>query len=237
MLVLYACSDSIINFLIDLFRSFEFIPYNELTESEGKHGDNISTVLLNELEEGKLYEVVITQFYGMPLLRYRINDVIKVVALKDEETGTELPQIEFQRRAGEIINLAGLTQLDEKTIWRAIANTGIKYVDWSACKEYSRNQTYLRIYIELKEKMELEELEKVIDEQLRIVDIDYRDLNSYLNLQPVKVTILAPGTFQAYIDEKVKEGADIAHLKPNRINAPESIIQKLLELSKVAQRI
>ena len=216
---------------------FEFLPYDELTETEGKNEDNKPTVLLNELEEGKFYEVVMTQFYGMPLLRYRIGDIIKVVALKDEETGTELPQIEFQRRAGEIINLAGLTQLDEKTIWRAIANTGVKYVDWSASKEYSRNQTYLRIYMELKEEMELEVLEKMIDEQLRVVDIDYRDLDSYLNLQPVKVTILTSGTFQAYIDEKVKEGADIAHLKPNRINAPEKVIQKLLELSKVTQRI
>jgi len=216
---------------------FEFLPYEGLTKIEGKNEDNIPAVLLNELEEGKLYEVVITQFYGMPLLRYRIGDIIKVVGLKDEETGTELPQIEFQRRAGEIINLAGLTQLDEKTIWRAIANTGVKYVDWSASKEYSRNQTYLRIYMELKEKMELEVLEKVIDKQLRIVDIDYQDLDSYLGLQPVKVTILTPGTFQAYIAEKVKEGADIAHLKPNRINASESVIQKLLELSKVVQRI
>jgi hypothetical protein len=91
--------------------------------------------------------------------------------------------------------------------------------------------------MELKEEMELEVLEKMIDEQLRVVDIDYRDLDSYLNLQPVKVTILTSGTFQAYIDEKVKEGADIAHLKPNRINAPEKVIQKLLELSKVTQRI
>lgn len=215
---------------------FEFIPYEGLTENEEKHKSNVSTVLLNELEEGKLYEVILTQFYGMPLLRYCVDDIIKVVALKDEEVGTELPQFEFQRRVGEIINLAGLTQLDEKTIWRAIANTGVKYVDWSACKEYAQNKTYLRIYIELKEKMKLEVLEKVIDEQLRIVDIDYQDLDSYLGLQPVKVTVLTPGTFQAYIDEKVKEGADIAHLKPNRINAPDSIIQRLLELSKVAQR-
>ena len=211
----------------------EFIPYEELRD----HGDDKdyqpSTVLLGELEEGKLYEVVITQFYGMPLLRYRIKDLIKVIALRDDEAGINLPQIAFQRRVDETINLAGLAQLDEKTIWQAIANTGIKYTEWSACKEYDRDQTFLRLYLELKERKEAAEIATMIDEQLKIVDTDYKDIDAYLGLQPVRVTVVSRGTFQRYMDEKRKEGADLAHLKPAHVNVSEAVVQRLLQLSEV----
>ena len=79
--------------------------------------------------------------------------------------------------------------------------------------------------------MEAEELERLIDEQLRIVDVDYRDLDSHLEIQPVRVTMLSRGTFERYYQEKVKEGADFAHLKPPHMNAPKAVIQRLLQLS------
>ncbi len=213
----------------------EFIPCEErIKDSELRPGQP-PTVLIHELKEGKLYELVITQFFGMPLLRYRTKDIIKVVALRDEEAGINLPQIEFQRRADETINLAALCQLDEKTLWRTIANTGIKYADWTACKEYESNQSFLRLYLELKEERQAAEVETLIDEQLKVVDVDYRDVGSYLNFQPVRVTLLSPGTFQRYIEEKQKEGADLAHMKPNHVNAPEAVIRHLLQLSEEAK--
>ena len=211
----------------------EFIPHDEQLKQQENPDYQPSTVLLNEVKEGELYEVVLTQFYGMPLLRYRINDIIKVVSLKDGETGVNLPQFVVQGRVGETIGLAGLAQLDEKTIWRAIVNTGIKFVDWSACKEYEQNQSFLRLYLELKEQKEATEVATMIDEQLKIVDTDYNDVYFYLKLQPVRVTLLSPGTFGRYTQEKRKEGADLAHLKPIHMNAPEAIIQRLLQLSDI----
>lgn len=210
----------------------EFIPHEEQLKQQDNQDYQPSTVLLDEVEEGKLYEVVITHFFGMPLLRYRMNDIIKVVALKDNEIGVNLPQIVFQRRLHESIHLAGLAELDEKTIWQAISNTGIKYTDWSACKEYDHNQSVLHIYIELKEKKEADVVVKLIDEQLRIVDTDYKDIDAYLKLQPVRVTLLSPGTFQRYMDEKKGEGVDRAHMKPSHINPPRTDIKHLCEVSE-----
>lgn len=212
----------------------ELIPYEEQLKHQDE-GYQPSTVLLSEVEEGKPYEVVVTQFYGMPLLRYRLNDIIKVIAMKDEEAGINLPQIIFQRRVGETINLGGLADLDEKTIWHAIANTGIKYTDWTACKEYDQNQGFIRLYLELKEEREPAEVATMIDQQLRIGDIDYTEIGDYLKLQPVRATLLSSGTFQRYMDEKRKEGADLAHLKPNHVNPPEAVIQRLLQLSEIAE--
>lgn len=215
------------------FAFLEFIPYNDSPEDYDQRDEQPSTLLLNEVEEGKLYEVVITHFYGMPLLRYRLNDVIKVIAMKDDETGIKLPHIVFQRRVGEEIGLAGLARLDEKIIWQAIANTGIKHSDWAACKEYDENQTFLRLYIELKEERDAAEVATMVDEQLKKVDTDYKDIHEYLNQQPVRVTIVSPGTFQRYMDERIKEGANLAHLKPSHINPPEALIQELLQISEV----
>ena len=214
---------------------FEFIPYEDSLKMQEDENYQPSTVLLNEIEEGKSYEVVITQFHGMPLLRYRLKDIIKVVATKDDEAGIKLPLFTFQHRVGETINIGGLANLDEKVIWQAIVNTGLRFTEWSTSKEYEQNQTFIRIYIELKEKGEASEIEKMIDAQLLSVDTDYRDIHSYLNLQPVRVTILSPGTFERYTEEKTKEGADLAHLKPPHMNPPDTVIERLLYWSETSR--
>ena len=209
----------------------EFIPEEESIKSREDNSYQPSTILANELEVGRVYEVVTTEFYGMPLLRYRLGDLIKVMALSDDEAGVNLPQISFHTRVGETIDLAGLARLTERVVWQAIANSGIKYNEWSVCKEYDRGVTYIRFYMELKESREVNEVERVLDEQLRVFDQDYRDIDDYLNLNPVKVTLLSPGTFDRYYQARVKEGADLAHLKPPHMAPPEKVIEELIRLS------
>ena len=70
---------------------------------------------------------------------------------------------------------------------------------------------------------------------VKIIDVDYRDIDSYLEFQPVKLTLLSPGTFEHYYQEKAEEGVDLAHLKPPHMNAPDAIIERLLQLSEQAQ--
>ena len=210
----------------------EFVPQNESSGEGSGMSDQPSSVLLDEVQPGKLYEVVITHLYGGPLLRYRMKDMVKFVSMSDDETGVRLPQMVFQRRVGETINLGGLTALDEKTIWQAITQTGISYVEWSACKEYDGDHSFLRVYLELGDREEKEEVEYLLDGQLKIVDPDYTDVNRYLGLQPVKVTLLSPGTFDRYTMEKKQQGYDLAHLKPRHINPSDAEIESLCKLSK-----
>ena len=205
----------------------EFVPLAEVQEQRYDRASPPRTLLLDQLEVGKLYEVIITQLYGMPLLRYRMKDIIKVVALKDEETGVNLPQFVIQRKVGETIDLAGLASLDEKTLWHAISQAGVKYTDWTACKEYDGNKSYLRIFIELKEDRETPDLESAIHRELLAVDLDYRDIRDYLSLQPIRVTLLSPGTFLRYMEERRKEGADLAMLKPKHINPSPAVLEQL----------
>ena len=140
--------------------------------------------------------------------------------------------IVFHSRIGETIDLAGLTRLTEKVIWQAVVNTKVEYEDWSVRKEYDGDKAYIRFFIELKEDIEDSKLESLLDQELKNVDVDYRDLDSYLELQPVRITKLSPGTFTRYYQVMVEEGADMAHLKPPHMNAREEVIERLLKLSQ-----
>lgn len=211
----------------------EFIPYESISQqgvdSTNKHLD---TVLLNEVEEDKMYELVMTQFYGMPLLRYRTNDIVKFITLEDHEAGIKLPSMTIQRRIDEVITLAGLVKLDEKTIWKAINNSGIEYYEWMAVREHSNNQSNIRLYLETKNKQDVDELAHLIDKQLKEIDVDYRDVEAYLNYRPIMVTLLQSGTFRRFTEEKEGEGVNIAHLKPAHMNAPDAVVQAVLKISK-----
>lgn len=211
---------------------YEFIPYDEVLKWQEDENYQPATVLYDQVQEDKLYEVVVTQLYGMPLLRYRMKDLVKFTGLQDEETGVRLPHMQFQRRVGETIDLAALARLDERTLWQAIANTGLKCTDWTACKEYDGEQAYLRLHIELKEEATPDQVAALVDEHLKLIDVDYRDLESYLGLQPVRATLLPAGTFQRHMEIQRKAGADLAHLKPPHINPSEDALRALRELSQ-----
>jgi hypothetical protein len=210
----------------------EFAPEEEWLKSRENEDYQPATVLLDEVKPGKRYEVILTSFYGMPFIRYRIGDLIKIVALEDEESGIKLPQIVFGSRASDLIDIAGFPRLDEKTIWQAIANTGIRFEDWSARKEYEQNEPNMRLYIELKQEMDGKELERLIHQELVALNPDYRDLESMLGIRPLRVTLLPAGSFQQYYEKRKASGADLAHLKPPHINASDTIIQDLLTQTK-----
>jgi hypothetical protein len=206
----------------------EFAPEEEWLKSQHNRDYQPATVLLDEVEVGERYELIITSFYGMPFLRYRLGDLTKVVALEDEEAGIKLPQIIFDSRADDLIDLAGFPRLDEKTLWQAIANTGIGYEDWSARKEYEQDQPVIRLYIEAKDKVEAKEVETLVHEQLLAINEHYRDFVSMIGVRPLRVLLLPQGTFNQYYEDKQRCGAALAHLKPPHMNAPDNVIEDLL---------
>lgn len=208
---------------------YEFIPEEEWLKSQEDKTYQPSSVLLNEVKEGKTYELVITNYYGGPLLRYRLGDLIKITSLKNERTGVNLPQMVFQSRADGIIDISGFARLDERTIWRAIQNINQPYEEWIARKEYIEGKSVLHIYIELLDsRIKLEDVKHMIDEQLINLDTNYRDLRAMTDIDPLTITLLSPGTFQKYLKRKQAAGFDLAHLKPPHINASEAVISDLL---------
>jgi hypothetical protein len=211
---------------------YEFIPEEEWIHWKLDPFYVPKTVLFNEVVPNKRYELVLTNFYGKPLLRYRTYDIIQFPLLEDPETGVKLPQMSFVGRAMDFIDLAGWTGLiDEKMIWQAIVNSGINYVDWSIRKELTESKPYLRLYIEPLDACEVELIRRKVHEALKDLNPFYADYDTMLDKRALEVTLLTQGTFQKYMLEKQKAGADLAHLKPAHMNAPEEVIEMLLKCS------
>jgi hypothetical protein len=209
---------------------FEFIPEEESLRSKADPDYEPETLLLNEVKAGEKYEVVITSFHGMPFVRYRLGDMVKITSLRNEKLGIDIPQMEFHGRVDDIIDVAGFTRLTEKVIWQAIENTQIPYREWTLRKEL-RDRPVLHLYLELKEDggTTPEEVAGAVHEQLVKLDPPYADLEAFIGLKPLEVTLLPQNAFRGYMIKQQAAGADLAHLKPPHINPSDSMIECLLK--------
>jgi len=101
-------------------------------------------------------------------------------------------------------------------------------------KELLDKHAGLHLYIELKLKdvLTAEEIAQRVHEGLKALNPFYDDLTKFLEIRPLRVTLLSPGTFLRYMHERQAAGADLAHLKPPHMNASDAVIADLLRLSK-----
>ncbi|MFH1646084.1 MAG: GH3 auxin-responsive promoter family protein [Chloroflexota bacterium] len=211
----------------------EFIPEEEHFKWQLDHSYQPRTLLLNELEAGKEYEIVITNFHGGAMIRYRPGDMIRITALRNEKLGIELPQMVFARRADDIIDF-GVTRLTERVIWEALENTGIPYEDWIARKE-TGDKMALHLYVELKDgnRNTADEVADAVYRKILETDGDLAaaeirgDYTNFIDFR-VEATVLPKGTFARYTAEKRAQGADLAHLKPPHINPTEETFTLLV---------
>jgi hypothetical protein len=210
---------------------YEFIPEEEWYRWHCNPAYQPQTVLLNEVRPGKKYELVITNFYGKPLLRYRTYDLMEFPTLQDEETGVKLPQMNFAGRSNDFIDLAGFTGLiDEKMVWKAISNTGIPYKEWAMRKEKENGEPILRLYMEPIGMIDQETIQRKVHEALKGLNSFYADYEAMIEKPALEVTLLKTGTFQAYMKQKQESGADLAHLKPPHMNPTDEVISLLMNL-------
>ena len=115
----------------------ELIPEKEHFKGQLDRSYQPKTVLLDEVRAEENYEIVITNFHGGAMVRYRVGDMIRITSLRNEKLGIATPQMVFERRADDLLDFVFI-RLTEKTIWQAIENTGIPYEDWTVYKLESR---------------------------------------------------------------------------------------------------
>lgn len=209
----------------------EFIPEAEYSKWQLDHSYQPKTVLLDEVKAGENYETVITNFHGGPMVRYRTADIIRITSLTNEKLGICLPQMTFEGRLDDIMDIGGLFRLSEKIIWQAIENTNIPYTDWTARREIVEDRPVLHLYMELKDNYIASEkgMATAVFEQLVKYDEGtfYGSLARALDRIPIEVTLLPVGAFDNYIAQRLTEGADLAHLKPRHINPSDAELATL----------
>lgn len=211
----------------------EFIPEEEHWKWQLDRSYQPRTVLLDEVEAGKNYEVVLTNFHGGAMVRYRIGDMVRITSLRNEKLGIAIPQMVFERRADDLLDFVAL-RLTERVIWQAIENTGIAYEDWAARKK--AGEPVLQLFVELKDGYQASEADigAAVNEQILNSDNDryttsavHDDLVDMINFR-VETTLLPCGAFANYTAQRQAEGADLAHLKPSHINPSDKVLSLLM---------
>jgi hypothetical protein len=212
---------------------YEFIPEEEHFKCQMDRSYRPKVLLLDEVKAGENYELVITNFYGGAMVRYRIGDMVRITSLRNEKLGINLPQMVFERRIDDILDFV-VVKLTEKQIWQAIESTSIPYEDWAAYKK--PGDSVLNLLIEPQNSYHGSETEILAAIQEQVLDLgkssyresgipeDWRDgLDFSVNIQ-----LLPQGSFANYSAHKQAEGADPAHLKPPHINPSDEVLSLLL---------
>ncbi len=211
----------------------EFIPEEELFKYQLDHGYQPKTVLLDEVKAGENYELVITNFHGGALVRYRPGDVIRITSLRNERAGIELPQMVFERRTDDLLNFV-VIKLTEKQIWQAIENTGLAYEDWTAYKNPGEQVLHLLVEPKNGYRGSAGEISAAVEEQILSSGNGYHSTTDIKDDWKktagfsVEVELLSRGAFARYTARRQAEGADLAHLKPPHLNPSEKVLSLLL---------
>jgi len=215
----------------------EFIPWQEHERNRLDPKYQPKTVLLNDLKAGELYEVVITSLNGGAFVRYRIGDLIKVISSSDDEIKINLPQVKFENRTEDVIDIAGFTRLTERVIWQSLINAKIQFKDWIAVKEISKKERepFVHIYAEIVDNSLSESyIEELIHNSLKELDHDYKDYEQMIGRKPFKFTLVPKGIFLrvknfARDDNNAIRGelSSIPHMNP-----PVNFVSKFLEILK-----
>jgi hypothetical protein len=210
---------------------YEFIPEEEWAKSREDIFYEPETVLLSDVIPGHRYELVITSFHGMPFIRYRLGHLIRITSLEDQDTQVRLPQMVFEARADDLIDIAGFTRVSEKSISKAISSSGIRCEDWLARKEIQDGKPALHIYMEVSPDYHRDNLASILNNELIKTDPGYRDLTLMMEIQPLQLTILKNDSFNSFTQARRSAGLELAQQKPPRMNALESDILELTGLN------
>jgi hypothetical protein len=216
---------------------YEFIPEEEWAKSREDIFYEPETVLLSEVKPGERYELVITSFYGMPFIRYRLGHLVRITGLADEEAGIGLPQMVFETRADDLIDIAGFTRVCEKTISQAVASSGVNCEEWLARKDTKEGKPVLHVYMELSGDGSQSELCSRLHNELKKADSGYHDLAEMMEIQPLRLTLLKRGSFKNLARARYQAGFELAQQRPPRMNASEQDILELLGVAAVRKAV
>ncbi|MFX0097882.1 MAG: phenylacetate--CoA ligase family protein, partial [Candidatus Hodarchaeota archaeon] len=151
----------------------EIIPQNEL-EKENRDPEYIpESVLLSEAREGLIGELVATDFKeALPLVRYRVRDLVKVVSVDGCACGRFYPRMDVLGRTDDVINL-GVIRLSSLVI-NSLLSSDFKSGRIGKWEIFISRQGYkpkLRLRIEPEEAKEEEKFKQEIFEKLYSFDI------------------------------------------------------------------
>ena len=184
---------------------FEFIPVDD--------PDCDRPLTVSEVEEGKLYELVVTNRSG--LYRYKIEDVVRITGFYNK-----CPRFEFLYRNNLALNIANEKTTTDMVDWaaeRLQEKFGISFTGYSF---YGDTDGKLARYVLLAEpvsdisKDALPEMEAALDELLSESNEKYFKYRRWQMLDMAKIVILRKNTYAGYREMLKKQGKVLNQIKP-----------------------
>ncbi len=189
---------------------FEFLP---IDEDEEKADDTVRPLLLNEIEVGKMYEIIVTNFSG--LYRYRIEDVIKVTGMYNNT-----PRIELCYRQNLSMNVANektTTDMTDAAVERIVNEVGVEYQGFSFYPDFTTKPPRYTLLIELKGETNEEIRQALIEALDRAMDDINEKWYKYRRwgmLGTPEVLFLKEKTYTDYNKYLADKGVVLNQIKP-----------------------
>ena len=205
---------------------FEFLPFalDEINDGE-------KTVDISGVEEGKMYEVVVTTYRGF--YRYRLGDIVRVVDFYNSA-----PQVEYVMRApktsSEIVTEKHLMSAME-SFQRVIRNDmAAEISEFASFLDLMLSPKHLKLYIEVREGCKLLQ-EENLEESVEILKRYGSSIEDSLGgiymvqrkrgeLGPLAVSIVKPGSFDRLSLVAIENGAPASQYKPPKIIRNRQIV-------------
>lgn len=207
----FACND----FNSVIIPNTNFYEFIEQTDDEP---DLTDLKLLDELEVGKRYELVITNLSGF--YRYRMRDVFLVTG-KHNET----PTIEYQYRVDKTVSLMG-EKTTEIALRHAAEDTakecGFDLIDCSVYPDVDETRyVYLMEIARIPETLTKEALRDSLEKNLAAANPSMGDKVEKGLCKPTEVRFLQPETYLLYRDMLLMKGHSVGQLKPVNVISNE----------------
>nr|XP_029485430.1 GH3 domain-containing protein isoform X1 [Oncorhynchus nerka] len=174
----------------------EFLPEASLDqETPEKH-----TLLMEEVQEGHSYELVVTNASG--LFRYRMGDIVKVVGFHNQ-----CPVVEFQYRRGQMLSVRGEKVSEVMflgALKRAISQwPGAQLVDYCCAESAIMGEScggsdpHYQVFVELKGVRNLTEEQRYkLDQCVQEDSAVYKSFRFKGSIGPMRVQMVAEGAFK-----------------------------------------
>lgn len=205
---------------------YEFLPEEYIRRDD----PYLPTMTIDQVQPDKQYELVVTVFKGGAFARYRTGDVYRCAGVGDAADHSQLPRFRYIDRVPSVIDIAGFTRITENSIQDVIDLSRLPIQEWCAAKEFEAvtGHPYLHMYVEIDpaalatQAVNEETLRKHLEIYFNYLDSDYDNLKKILEMEPLQITFLRSGTFDAYQKRFGK--------KPEAINPGPEKLRALTEL-------
>jgi hypothetical protein len=177
---------------------YEFIPESEITAARP------TFLTCSELEEGKLYYLVLTTPGG--LYRYDINDVVRVAGFYNRT-----PLIEFVRKGRDVTSITG-EKLHVNQVIQAMAQaqsaSGIAVQHFRACADMEKSLYTFAVELNgaVPSRERLAQLLDELDAALQKLNVEYAQKRDSRRLGAPVLYVMKSGWFERTADATLRRG-------------------------------